>query len=97
VIVRVAVDMLHRARRRFVDMHNAHGVVRIGKTRCGERSIGKREGHSRHQHAKHVGERKDASRQQSSRLGQTRQHPPPMIRQNRIQVNLGLFQPVAKH
>jgi hypothetical protein len=79
VIVPVVMDMLHGARRRFMDVRDAHDVIRIGEAWRSERAVGERERNGRHQHAKHVGERQNAPGQHSPRSRQSRQHRSPII------------------
>ena len=54
VIMAFVVDMLHGADRSFVDMHYAHGVIRISKAWRSKGAVGERERQGRHQHTKHV-------------------------------------------
>jgi hypothetical protein len=43
VIMAFMVDMLRAAYRSFVNMHDAHGVIRISKTRSTEGTVGEGE------------------------------------------------------
>jgi uncharacterized iron-regulated membrane protein len=54
VIMAFMVDMLRAAYRRFVNMHDAHGVIRISEARRSKAVVGEGERQGRHQHTKHV-------------------------------------------
>jgi hypothetical protein len=56
MIMRVGVDLdvLGRTRGGFVDMHDAHGVIRVRKTWRRDSVVGEREREGRHQDAKHI-------------------------------------------
>lgn len=79
VVVTFVMDMLRGAGCRFVDVHDAHGVIWISKTRRTKGAVGKRERQRGHQDAKHVNRGKTPACSQSSSSRQSYQHRSPAI------------------
>jgi hypothetical protein len=78
--VGVVVDVLDGTRGRFVDMNDAHGVIRVGQAWRRESAVGERERQGRHQDAKHIDRGKDLSCPQPSCSRQPHQHRSPINR-----------------